>query len=419
VQLIKLIFLNSTAQLIGKFASAVVTLFISGIVARSLGQEGYGQFAIMTTYAAAFYAAADFGFNGVALRLAQGDPGQVKSHFQKLIGLRIIYGIALIALAIAILNFFPYSPTLKIVTIITCLTILTQAVYNSANLIFQSRLRYDLATISLIAGSLLSLGIVYLLSSGNINLVLIGAAYVAGGLATVFTSLTLIRVLIGPFSPIFDWKEWRLLMTATLPVGLTIIFNLVYFRADTFILSILKPTTEVGIYGAAYKLFEVALTPPTFFINALYPILIKKFAEDPNHFKLLVRYSIFGLTAASAMLSLIGVILAPFLINLIYGSKFDNSVLPFRLLLIGLPVFYLSNLYMWILILLKRQTPMFFIYTLGMLLNIALNLYFIPHFSYLASAIITGVSEGVILILTFMRARNGHLIDNILKSGTL
>jgi len=411
VPLIRSLFLNSTAQLLGKFGSALVTLFISGIVARSLGTDGYGQFAIMTTYAAAFYAAADFGFNAVVLRLAGGNEDQVKNHFQKLLGLRIIYSLALIALAATILNFFPYSPTLKLATIVTCLTILTQAVYNSANLIFQFRLRYDLSTAALLTGSLLNLGLIYLLAQGNISLILIAFTYVAGGLATVATALLLVKSLIGKYSPSFDWNEWKTLTAATLPVGLTLIFNLVYFRADTFILSILKPTADVGIYGAAYKLFEIAITPPTFFLNALYPVLIKKFAEDQAHFRTLVRYSIIGLAAFSAVVALIAIFLAPTIVSLIYGDRFAGAVLPFRLLFASLPIFYLSNLYMWLLILLKKQTPMFFVYTFGMIVNIALNLYFIPHFTYVASALITGFSEAIILLCTFYLARGWWKIE--------
>lgn len=406
MQLVKSLFLNSTSQLVGKFGSALTTLFISGIVARALGAEGYGEFAIMTTYAAAFYAAADFGFNGIVLRLARGDSDQVKNHLQKLLGLRIVYSIALIALATAILNFFPYSSTLKIAAIVTSLTIFTQAVYNCANLIFQFRLRYDLSTIALLVGSLLNLGLIFLLAQGNINIILIGLSYVVGGLATVALALLLAKNLIGKYSPSFDWNEWKILIGTTLPVGLTLIFNLVYFRADTFILSIMKNTTDVGIYGAAYKLFEVAITPPTFFMNALYPILIKKFTEDQSHFRTLVRYSILGLAGFSILTSLIGIFLAPFLINLIYGNKFDDSILPFQILFASLPIFYLSNLYMWLLILLKKQTKMFFIYTLGMAANVSLNLYFIPHFTYLASALITGLSEALILVCTYYLARS-------------
>lgn len=406
MRLVRSIIFNSTYQLAGKIITSLSTLFISGILARSLGADGYGQFAIMTTYAAAFYAAADFGFNAVALRLASGNQSQIISHFQKLLGLRILYATALIGLAATILNLFPYSPTLKIATIVTCLTILTNGLYSCANLIFQFKLRYDLSSIALVAGSIINLALIFLLAQGNISLVLIALSYVAAGVITTGTALTLVRTTIGRFSPSFDWNEWKTLTLATLPVGLTLIFNLVYFRADTFVLSFMKPISDVGTYGAAYKLFEVALTPPTFFLNALYPILISKFNEDRLHFQKIVRYSSVALASASAAAAIIGIGFAPFIIHLIYGEKFNDSILPFRILLASLPIFYLSNLYMWLLILLKKQTPMFYIYTLGMIINVLLNLYFIPHFTYIASALITGVSEALILICTFFLARS-------------
>jgi O-antigen/teichoic acid export membrane protein len=46
-----------------------------------------------------------------------------------------------------------------------------------------------------------------------------------------------------------------------------------------------------------------------------------------------------------------------------------------------------------------------------MVLNIALNLYFIPQYSYLAAAVITGISEVVILLLTVYLSRDWSSLD--------
>src|SRR5207244_1517417 len=66
------------------------------------------------------------------------------------------------------------------------------------------------------------------------------------------------------------------LLLPSLPLGITLLFNLVYFRADSIILTLTRPTAEVGIYGLAYKVFEIVLVFPTFFMNAVYPLLLEK-----------------------------------------------------------------------------------------------------------------------------------------------
>lgn len=405
------VFLNSFAQIIGKVVTAGSTFIVTILVARSLGQGGFGEFTLMTTYAAMFYIVADFGFNAIALRLAAGDEAKLRSSYASLLGLRTIYGAGLVFTSLAILSFFPYSPLLKLGTIVTILTILTQSLFTSANLVFQFRSRYDLSVVASSVGALLNLALIYVLSQGSLSLLGIAVSYVASGVAMAVVALLLVRTLIGKVGPSFDTGQWARLTWLTLPVGLTLLFNLVYFRADTFILSFYKPTTEVGIYGAAYKFFEVALVLPTFFMNALYPHLIKSYEENRDQFRQMVRYSILGLAGVGTFGAALGVMLSPWFFGLVYQGKFDESVLPFQILIASLPIFFLSSLYMWLMLILKRQKTMALVYAGGMMINIALNLYFIPTFSYLAAAITTGVSEALILLLTYYLSRDWKSVD--------
>ena len=45
------------------------------------------------------------------------------------------------------------------------------------------------------------------------------------------------------------------------PLGLTLAVNEIYFRADTFILSLSRPVAEVGHYTLAYRIFELLAAP--------------------------------------------------------------------------------------------------------------------------------------------------------------
>lgn len=403
---LRIVTVNSLAQVVGKIITAGAAILILALLARSLGPDGFGGFTLMTTYAAMFYMVADFGFNAIVLRDAAGDQTKIKAGFTKLLGLRTIYSLVLVFIALSILSFFPYEPTVKLATIVTILTIITQAIYSTANLVFQFKLRYDLSVVVAAVGSLLNLGIVFVLAQGQVNLVAVALSYVAAGVAMAVVALALVRTLIGSFQPSFAVSDWFRLTLVTLPVGLTLIFNLIYFRADTFILSFVKTSGDVGIYGAAYKIFEVVLVLPTFFMNALYPVLIRLFEQDRAKFRQSVRYAILGLAGLGLAGAAAGIFLAPWGVNLLYGGKFADSVLPLQLLLASVPIFFLSNLYMWLMLILKRQKTMALVYAFGMVINVALNLYFIPQYSYLAAAIITGVSEALILVLTYYLSRD-------------
>lgn len=402
----KIIFLNSSAQLIGKLASGAGGLIVFGLIKRSLGDVGFGEFAIISSYVALFYMAADFGFNAIVLRLLGGRDEKLHQSFSKLLGLRIVYSLGLIFLALAILSFLPYSPEIKLAAIVMSLTILTQAIFTTTNLVFQFKLRYDLSTVATVTEAAVNLGIIYLLAVVGMNLVGVAGAYVASGLAMVFVSLGLVRRQIGPFGPSWDYRNWLSLTAATLPVGLTLVANLLYFRADTFILSFYRSLAEVGIYGQAYKLFEYALVFPTFFMNAAYPLLIRAYEDDRGRFVRLLRGAQLSLAGLGIIGAITGIILAPAVIAVVFGSSSQDDILPFQILLASAPIYFLSSFYMWLMLLLRRQKVMAAVYIFGLLVNVVLNLIFIPRFSYIAAALTTGISEALILVLTFYFTRD-------------
>ena len=188
---------------------------------------------------------------------------------------------------------------------------------------------------------------------------------------------------------------------AALPLGLTLIFNIIYFHADSFILTITRSTTEVGVYGLAYKFFEFALVLPTFFMNASLPLLFQSYMQKNTEvFHARITKSLWLLTICSIVVALLGWLLAP-LFHYI-RPEFTQSSLPLKILLLGLPFFYVSNITMWILVIKKLRIQLLSIYGISMIVNIAFNIYFIPIYGYIAAAWITVVSEFFIVLSSYI-----------------
>src|SRR3989344_5916433 len=179
-------------------------------------------------------------------------------------------------------------------------------------------------------------------------------------------------------------------------------FLFLFFRADSFILTLTRTTAEVGVYGLAYKVFEVALVLPTFFMNAVYPLLLKQqnfqFPIPNFQFKRTMRHSFWFLLGTSFVAVVVLWFAAPLLTMI--KSDFSASIPALRVLSLGLPFFFLTSLTMWTLIALKKQWALAGIYGLSMVINIALNLWLIPVYGYMAAAWITVLSEGVVLLLS-------------------
>jgi O-antigen/teichoic acid export membrane protein len=168
----------------------------------------------------------------------------------------------------------------------------------------------------------------------------------------------------------------------------------------------MAPTKDVGIYGLSYKFFDFLIALPLFLSNAIYPFLIKAKQEEKGFLNLTRNY-FFVFLAASFIIIIPFWFISPLFI--LIKNDFANCIIPFRILLLSLPFFFTTSFLQWVLITLGKQKYLMYVYLFSTILNIALNIIFIPQFSYLASATITLVSEGLVflfLIGKVLKVRN-------------
>lgn len=399
---------NFLMQILGRFISSFSTFLITIFLARNYGADGYGDFTKMSVYISVFYLIIDFGMNAAVLKKVHAQKEQKEGLFSGLIILRSLLSAILIFISLAVLSFLPYnpwenegfSPLVRFGIILLAPTILTQGLITSFNAIFQDALRYEQSTMAVLVGSAVTLLSVYFLGQSGLPLPITVFSFVLGGVTSVLTAYFLCRKLLH-FKLRFNQFNQPLLkgiVLSSLPLGITLLFNTIHFRADIFVLTVTRPTMEVGIYGLATKFFEFALAIPTFFMNAVYPLLLTSLHNnDKKQWSRMIRESALFLLSFSLIVVIAAYLFAPFLVYI--KDEFVASVFPFRILIFSLPLFFLSSLLMWILIAQGKAWRLVWIYGVAMVVNVVLNLLFTPTFGYNAAAAITGVSEGVVLLL--------------------
>ncbi|MCL5675991.1 MAG: flippase [Patescibacteria group bacterium] len=395
---------NTIVQLLGRIFSGLVTYLITLILARAYGPTGFGDFIKIITYVSYFYIMADFGANAIAVKVITEEKDS-REILSSLLGFRLLASLILIFISLAVLSFLPigngqgYTPLVRLGIIVLSVTILTQSILTTANASFQKDLRYDKSVLATAFGYLLTLLLAYLFSLGHLSLVFIALSYAAGGLLTVLICYLLLPQKI---LPSFNPEKLRYIFFTSLPLGVTLVLNVIYFKADSFILTLTRSTQEVGVYGLAYKFFELSLVFPTFFMNSLYPVFLEK-KQDKSGFKSILKQSGIILVVGAVLLTLVMLLFAPLLINFTSGAKyltdFSGAVLALRILSLSLPLFFVSSFLMWLLITHNKQNLLVPFYGFSMLVNIVLNIMFIPKYGYVPAAITTGVSEAVVTVL--------------------
>ena len=404
---------NTLYQIITKLSTSASVFIITILIARNLGTQGYGQYTKITAFISMFYLLVDFGLNAIFLQLSQKE-----ALARRLLALRLVLSLLIVALVNLLILILPFSqtqdigfsPNLRPASFIFSLTIISQAIILSATAIFQKKLRYDLYMYSTISGTLLTLGLIFLFSRNHAPLEYILLSYILGGALSALASLLFLKEktagsIIPNKKPVIlnlskdllkiDLKFSRELLKDSLPLGLMLFFNLVYFRIDIIILSFYKNTTDVALYGYAYKYFEFLLAIPLFLSNAVYPFLLRSLKNLRSYYEFCQKYLLLFLLL-SLPIFILAWILAPAIA--IVKNDFAPSIFILRILLLSLPIFFLTNILQWILIARNKKTYLLKIYIIGAIVNIVLNLIFIPSYGYIAAVIITAASETLILI---------------------
>ncbi|MCA9308193.1 flippase [candidate division WWE3 bacterium] len=401
---------NTTAQLIGKIISVAITVGATIIITRSYGREAYGDFNLMQAFPGLFFIIADFGLNAIVAREITKHPELEQKYFSNTLLLRILISVTLMIFGLFIVKLRNYAPQLELGINLSLLLIATQALLATTNIIFQTKKRLYLATISNLIGYIAILLLIIILAKANASVIWVNFAYVIGGVISLIFAIYKLKQLGVLFKLEFDLPLIKRLLVATLPLGLMFVFSQINFKIDTLLLDAaslpesfgLNRAETLAIYGLAYKIFEVALVIPTFFMNAAYPRIIEKSSSSKEElrqvmFKVLGSMAILGLAATLGIL-----ITAPILITIIGGNNFILSIYALRLLALGLPIFFLTQPLSWLIVTLEKQNYLPKIYFLVALTNLLLNIHFIPLYSYKAAAVITWLCELLVLgLLTY------------------
>ncbi|MBI2019628.1 oligosaccharide flippase family protein [Candidatus Daviesbacteria bacterium] len=382
-------------QILGKVVTSISTFIILGLVTRNYGKEGTGVFTLTLTYLAIFYMLADFGFNAHILKQVQSSKFKIQNEWKKLLGTRIMWAVLLIVLAVGLLPFLPFAGvTFSQSVWFGVLAVLGSSVYVTCNLIFQSKLRYDLSVLASSIGTLISLLFFWFLITLHYPISYLLIAHFVGWVTISLTALLLVSRFFQSVFPIYNIRYTIYLFRDSWPIAATLALNVIYFRADAFLIAYFKNNADVGLYNVAYSVFQSALVLPAFIMNSYYPLMLKSLEKIKQ-----VALGLLGLSMAGTLLTLI---LAPFIIGVLTGGGFDGSTQSLKILSLGFPAYFLSALLMWVLITKGKYKSMFTIYTSGFVLNIALNFLFIPQYSFVAASWITVVSEYFILSLQVM-----------------
>jgi len=405
------IFSNTASQILARLFSSGSSFIVTLLITYYLGFETFGSFTKITTFVTFFYIFIDFGLNPIFLQKHFHNAEQL---LDRLLTVRFVISIILLFIIVLLSIALPYNPITnsgfsqleKLGIFLYSLTLFTHSVMLSIQSIFQKKLAYKNGILpSLFSAVVLIVGVLVGVIFNNLYAILL--SYFIAGIAYTLTAMYITKVVHFHFYENDLLLFTKDLVKAASPLALLLIFNVVYFRIDTLLLSVMKSTTEVGIYGFSYKFFEFAIIVPTYISNVLYPMLLS--INNIQELKIQTNMYVKRMLILGSFATFVGFVSSP-LLGFIKDS-YTPSITPLQILSLSFPFFFATSILQWFFIIRKRMKYVVCVYALTMLINIVLNFIFIPQFSYIASSYITVLTEGIIFIflmiqLQFDNAKN-------------
>ncbi len=389
---------NTIISIIARIASMILALIIIALATRYLGEALFGEYIIILAYLYVFSVLADLGLYSIVVREISKEGADEKRIINNAFTLRFIGGIFIFIVGIFIALFFPYTFETKLGIAIGAIGFWFLGNSQVLMGVFQKYLRMDKVAIAEIIGRLAQFAFVVLVIWQDWGFLAIVFALTLGGLVNFLFVFLFVRRYVR-LSFIFDFNFWKKLLKESYPLALSAILVMIYFKMDTIFLSVMKPTSDVGIYGVGYKILESLIFFPAMFIGLVMPHLSRWAHLDKEKFKKISQKALDFLLVLIVPLIVGTLFLAEKIIVLVAGKDFPESTDVLNILVFAVGVIFLGALFSNMMIARNMQKQLAKIYGLGAAFNFGANLVFIPRYSYIGASLTTVATEILVTVL--------------------
>lgn len=352
-------------------------------VIRMLGPEKFGIWEYLLSFVGVFFILADFGVSNIFIRDYQSDENKEKhlsTYFLIKVSLSVIFAL------IAVFGFFGLKKYQSFLVYV--LMILLYALMNVENF-FENYFIAVQKVEKRFIFNFFSAIILFLLVVIGVFLYKDISVLVISYLVSVIFGIIVAFIFFNQEAKlklIFDGSLIKKYLFNGFPLVIFGLLGYLLFNIDKIILTHMRPIEEVGYYSTVTRILGVLLAIPSLFNTALYPYLAKlvlKVKEEKVFFKNLVtlfKLNIIFSMIIAFIISLIFYFLAQFFIGFLFGDQYLPAVPILKSFIWMIILVFPTTFLDFFLISNNKQWLDFIITLIPTVLNIFLNLAFIPKF---------------------------------------
>ena len=369
---------NAGILLMRQLFVTIVGVVVMALIARHLGPEELGRFEYTFALVVGFGALAGCGLRAVTVRTVAQQSQPLAAYLGLMLSLRLLLACVVWPLLIVAAYYLGDAHALVGLVAIASLTLPVNALGTTLRDVLQGLERFDVEAATSVVVRVVTMVGALLAIKLDYGVVAIVSVYSFGALFGLLVPLVAMRRAGYTLSMRWSAPEARRELKYAVPFAANGLVALLMWEVNPVLIEAMSTMAMVGMFAAGTRLLTPLEMIPESVSDALTPAVARAWASDGASSGNLVGRAFYGLLFIGAPIAVGGAICADELVALIFGGEFEQAGTILRILVVVLPLEFLSIPAANTLGAIHQQNRMLWISCGGAAVNLLLALALIP-----------------------------------------
>lgn len=397
---------NTTYLTLSYIGQKVLSFFYFVMVARMIGVEDLGKYTFALSFTTLFAVFVDLGLTQALIRESAKFKDKAKNYLSSVLGVKLAFSFLIYFVVVLVVNLMGYPEiTRQLVYVAGLLMVIDQFTLTFWGVFRGHRnLKYEAISVVINQAIIVSVGVTVLLM--KLPLIYLMLPFILGSsFSLIFSVVSVWKVLGVKANFKVDKKVLFFLIKLAIPFALIAIFSRVYGYIDSIMLSKIIGDKAVGWYSVAMKIPFALQFIPAALAAAIFPAFSHHFLHNKDQLRITYERVLRFLIIIVMPISVGVAILAKPVILTLYGEGYSPSIIPLQIMMLGLFFVFLNFPVGSLLNGCNKQVANTVLVGSTMVVNIILNVFLIPTYSFVGASIAFLISHSFLFIVGSILAR--------------
>lgn len=401
----------SGAALIHSVIAVISTIYL----ARVLSPDGYGKVSFAFALVQLFLVLSAFGLDTLGIREVARNKEKVKEYLGNILSLKLALAFLLFIVLLVIINYLNKPEEINHLIFLYGLVLFPSALFFEWT--WQGLERMGNIGMSKIIRQCIYLALLIFLVKNSKDISFVPLAFLGVNILYAIILYGLFLRNYGTVSLRYEPNKWKILIKDSTPIGISLVLGIVIYNINTILLNFFRTDYEVGHYNAAFQIISFVLIFIVVLFDVLFPTLSRLYHTSIGKMEKILSLSGKALIFLTVPIAVGGSLLAPRLMNLIFGNEYNEGAAALRILLWFLVMVAINTIYARGLLAVNLQNYLMKAVVLQALILLTLSIIFIKYFGIKGAALATLLTE-IIMFYPYYKGftsivRGVHIRKNI------